>query len=65
MTKAFASIAGKVSKIDVLINNAGIGAQGGVEAATTEEWNKVLNINVIGTSRGAWRRACRAQQRGR
>ena len=51
VTKAFASIAGTVSKIDVLINNAGIGAQGGVEAASTEEWNKVLNINVIGTSR--------------
>lgn len=49
--KAFESIASKVSQIDVLINNAGIGAQGGVEAATTEEWNKVLNINVIGTSR--------------
>lgn len=49
--KAFESIAKKVSQIDVLINNAGIGAQGGVETATTEEWNKVLNINVIGTSR--------------
>lgn len=49
--QAFAIIASKVSKLDVLINNAGIGAQGGVEAATTEEWNKVLNINVIGTSR--------------
>lgn len=49
--QAFVSITSKVSKIDVLINNAGIGAQGGVEAATTEEWNKVLNINVIGTSR--------------
>lgn len=49
--KAFESIASKVSQIDILINNAGIGAQGGVEAATSEEWNRVLNINVIGTSR--------------
>lgn len=49
--RAFEGIASKVSKIDVLINNAGIGAQGGVEATTTAEWNKVLNINVIGTSR--------------
>jgi len=49
--RAFEGIAGKVSKIDVLVNNAGIGAQGGVEATTTAEWNKVLNINVIGTSR--------------
>lgn len=51
VTQAFKKITSKVTKIDVLINNAGIGAQGGVEAATTEEWNKVLNINVIGTSR--------------
>jgi NAD(P)-dependent dehydrogenase (short-subunit alcohol dehydrogenase family) len=51
VTQAFKEISSKVKKIDVLINNAGIGAQGGVEAATTEEWNKVLNINVIGTSR--------------
>ena len=49
--RAFEGIASKVSKIDVLINNAGIGAQGGVEATTTAEWNKVLNITVIGTSR--------------
>jgi NAD(P)-dependent dehydrogenase (short-subunit alcohol dehydrogenase family) len=49
--RAFEGIATKVSKIDVLVNNAGIGAQGGVEATTTAEWNKVLNINVIGTSR--------------
>jgi len=49
--RAFEGIASKVSKIDVLVNNAGIGAQGGVEATTTAEWNKVLNINVIGTSR--------------
>lgn len=51
VAKAFENIANTTSKIDVLINNAGIGAQGGVEDATTEEWNKVLNINVIGTAR--------------
>ena len=51
VAQAFKEISSKVTKIDVLINNAGIGAQGGVEAATTDEWNKVLNINVIGTSR--------------
>ncbi|MDP9028692.1 MAG: SDR family oxidoreductase [Actinomycetota bacterium] len=37
--------------IDVLINNAGIGAQGTVEAATDEQWTRVLNVNVIGTAR--------------
>jgi len=51
VNQAFKNIASKVSKIDILINNAGIGAQGGVEATTTEEWSRVLNINVIGTSR--------------
>lgn len=51
VSQAFKEISSRVTKIDVLINNAGIGAQGGVEAATTDEWNKVLNINVIGTSR--------------
>lgn len=51
VTKAFAIIAARVSKIDVLINNAGIGTQGAIETTTTEEWNKVLNVNVIGTSR--------------
>lgn len=49
--KAFEILSQKILKIDVLINNAGIGAQGSVESATTQEWNEVLNINVIGTSR--------------
>jgi NAD(P)-dependent dehydrogenase (short-subunit alcohol dehydrogenase family) len=49
--KAFELLSKKTLKIDVLINNAGIGAQGSVESATTQEWNEVLNINVIGTSR--------------
>ena len=37
--------------IDVLINNAGIGAQGTVEAASDEQWARVLDVNVIGTAR--------------
>ena len=49
--EVFTEIAKTHSVIDILINNAGIGAQGTVESATTDEWNKVLNINVIGTSR--------------
>jgi 2-keto-3-deoxy-L-fuconate dehydrogenase len=43
--------------LDVLVNNAGIGAQGGVADSTDEEWLAVLNVNVIGTarvSRAAW-----------
>jgi 2-keto-3-deoxy-L-fuconate dehydrogenase len=43
--------------LDVLINNAGIGAQGTVETATDDEWTRVLDVNVVGTarvSRAAW-----------
>ncbi|MBU6352575.1 MAG: SDR family oxidoreductase [Actinomycetales bacterium] len=48
---AFDKIAALSPRVDILVNNAGIGAQGTVEKTTTEEWNKVLNVNVIGTSR--------------
>lgn len=37
--------------IDVLVNNAGIGAQGTVEVATDEQWLRVLDVNVVGTAR--------------
>ncbi len=43
--------------LDLLVNNAGIGAQGGVVDSTDEDWLAVLNVNVIGTarvSRAAW-----------
>jgi NAD(P)-dependent dehydrogenase (short-subunit alcohol dehydrogenase family) len=51
VTSAFATLSSSIEVVDILINNAGIGATGTVETASTEEWNKVLNINVIGTSR--------------
>ncbi|MGW6932976.1 SDR family NAD(P)-dependent oxidoreductase [Lentzea sp. NPDC054927] len=42
--------------LDIVVNNAGIGAQGDVAAATDDEWLKVLDVNVIGMARVA--RAC-------
>ena len=48
---AFTQIAAKTSVIDVLVNNAGVGAIGTVEDATEDEWVRVLNINVIGMGR--------------
>jgi NAD(P)-dependent dehydrogenase (short-subunit alcohol dehydrogenase family) len=48
---AFAQIALKTSVIDVLVNNAGVGAIGTVADATEDEWVRVLNINVIGMGR--------------
>ena len=48
---AFEEIAKFTDTIDVLANNAGIGAVGTVEDATEDEWNRVLNINVAGIGR--------------
>jgi NAD(P)-dependent dehydrogenase (short-subunit alcohol dehydrogenase family) len=38
-------------RLDILINNAGIGAQGTVEDNDDEEWLRVLNINLLGMVR--------------
>ena len=48
---AFEEIAKSTDTIDVLANNAGIGAVGTVEDASDEEWHRVLNVNVIGIGR--------------
>jgi NAD(P)-dependent dehydrogenase (short-subunit alcohol dehydrogenase family) len=37
--------------IDVLINNAGIGAAGDVTANDDAEWHRVLDVNVVGMAR--------------
>jgi 2-keto-3-deoxy-L-fuconate dehydrogenase len=47
----YASVAEVVAtygRIDVLCNNAGIGAVGDVVSATVEEWQKVFAVNVFG-----------------
>ncbi|MFB7737081.1 SDR family NAD(P)-dependent oxidoreductase [Streptomyces sp. NPDC056112] len=37
--------------LDVLVNNAGIGAQGTVEDNDDEEWHRVFDVNVLGMVR--------------
>ncbi|MFD4973274.1 SDR family NAD(P)-dependent oxidoreductase [Streptomyces sp. NPDC058424] len=39
--------------LDVLVNNAGIGAQGTVEDNDDEEWRRVFDVNVLGMVRTA------------
>jgi 2-keto-3-deoxy-L-fuconate dehydrogenase len=46
-----AAAASALGGIDILINNAGIGAIGTVADNDDAEWARVLNINVVGTAR--------------
>ncbi|MFJ9711386.1 SDR family NAD(P)-dependent oxidoreductase [Streptomyces sp. NPDC101234] len=39
--------------LDVLVNNAGIGAQGTVEDNDDDEWHRVYDVNVLGMVRAA------------
>ena len=43
--------AGAMGGIDVVVNNAGIGAQGTVEANDLDEWRRVFEVNVFGLVR--------------
>jgi NAD(P)-dependent dehydrogenase (short-subunit alcohol dehydrogenase family) len=46
----------RLGGLDILVNNAGVGAQGGVVDSSDEEWQRVLDVNVVGTARVS--RAC-------
>lgn len=48
---AVATVAATFGGLDVLVNNAGIGAVGDVAANEDDEWLRVLSINVIGIAR--------------
>ena len=47
VVKAFEGI----TKLDILINNAAISAVGTIESNSSEEWLKVMNVNVLGIVR--------------
>lgn len=46
IAKTFEEIIAKHGKIDILINNAGISANKKIEDTTTEEFTKIMNLNV-------------------
>jgi 2-keto-3-deoxy-L-fuconate dehydrogenase len=51
VSEAVAAAAGHFGALDVVINNAGIGATGDVSENTDREWRHVLDVNVIGIAR--------------
>ena len=48
---AIAAVAARFGRIDIVVNNAGIGAQGTVADNDDDEWARVLGINVTGIAR--------------
>lgn len=51
VTTAVAAVVERFGRIDIVVNNAGIGAQGDVSANADDEWHRVWNVNVLGIVR--------------
>lgn len=47
------AVVARFGRLDIVVNNAGIGAQGSVEDNDDEEWHRVFDINVVGMARVA------------
>ena len=49
--RAVDAVVAEYGSLDIVINNAGIGAQGTVEDNPDDEWTRVLDVNVVGVAR--------------
>ncbi|MEU9372326.1 SDR family oxidoreductase [Streptomyces sp. NPDC048255] len=52
MEKLAAKVAAEYGTVDVLVNNAGIGLSGPFLETTSEDWKKVLDVNLWGVIHG-------------
>jgi NAD(P)-dependent dehydrogenase (short-subunit alcohol dehydrogenase family) len=50
---AIETVVERLGGLDIVVNNAGVGAQGTVEANPDDEWRKVFDVNVFGMVRVA------------
>jgi 2-keto-3-deoxy-L-fuconate dehydrogenase len=48
---AVATVVARYGRLDLLVNNAGVGATGTVEANPIQEWWRVLDVNLLGVVR--------------
>jgi 2-keto-3-deoxy-L-fuconate dehydrogenase len=48
---AVTTVAERFGRLDVVVNNAGVGAQGDIGANGDAEWHRVLDVNVVGMAR--------------
>src|SRR5690242_10251061 len=49
--QAIGTVTDTLGGLDILINNAGIGAVGDITANDDDEWFRVLSVNVVGIAR--------------
>lgn len=50
--RAVAATIARFGRLDVLVNNAGIGLRGGVEDTSVEDWDEVMGVNAKGVFLG-------------
>jgi len=48
---AVAAVVARFGRIDIVVNNAGVGSVGSVADHSDDEWMRVLSINVVGIAR--------------